>query len=506
MKILLFVFAVLCISCNHQAFQTQDDQELHTKIIAHRGAWKKNNLPQNSLASLRNAIEQGYDGSEFDVRITKDDTLIIVHDPIYQGLNVEESTYLELIELPLSNGERLPTLLEYLNEGMLDNPKTKLVLEVKPSENGTIKGQYIAEKSMALVKKIGAESKVIYISFDFEILKKLKSIDNTASVHYLEGDKNPKEVKQNKIDGINYHFSRYKKDTSYFSEAKELSLKLNSWTVNDPDVMDWLLDNNLDYITTDEPEILAEKIFLREKLKDKELVWQDEFDYDGLPDSTKWSFDIRGNDWSWGNNELQWYTDSNLKNAEVSNGTLKITAHKESIENKEYSSARLRSLGQGDFRYGYFEISAKLPTGNGTWPAIWMLPSNSEKRWPEGGEIDIMEHVGFNPDTVFATVHTKAHNHIINTQVGKDYLLPSAVSEFNVYSLYWDEEIIKAYVNGICYFTYEKNGQGTDVWPFDNEFHLLLNLAIGGGLGGKKGIDDSLFPHIFEVDYVRVYQ
>ncbi|MCH7412117.1 family 16 glycosylhydrolase [Belliella sp. R4-6] len=506
MKILLFALAIFCVSCTNNPQYSHENQESPTKIIAHRGAWKKNGLPQNSLASLRNAIEKGFDGSEFDVRITKDDSLIIVHDPVHQGLNVEESTYQELIEYPLSNGERLPTLLEYLVEGMRDNSKTKLILEVKPSENGTIKGQYIAEKSMDLVKKLGAESNVIYISFDFEILKKLKSIDKSASVHYLEGDKKPIEIKDNNIDGLNYHYSRYKKDSLYFSEAKSLNLKLNSWTVNDPDIMDWLLDNKLDYITTDEPEILAEKIFLREKLEDKKLVWKDEFDYEGLPDSTKWSFDTQGNDWSWGNDELQWYTESNSNNAEVSNGILKITAVKEAIGNKRYSSARLRSLGKGDFKYGYFEISARMPSGNGTWPAIWMLPSNSDKGWPEGGEIDIMEHVGFKPDTVFATVHTKAHNHLINTQVGNDFLLPTAVSEFNIYSLYWDEEVIKAYVNGICYFTYQKNGQGTEVWPFDNEFHLLLNLAIGGGLGGKKGVDDSLFPHVFEVDYVRVYQ
>ncbi|MFC4874309.1 glycoside hydrolase family 16 protein [Negadavirga shengliensis] len=240
--------------------------------------------------------------------------------------------------------------------------------------------------------------------------------------------------------------------------------------------------------------------------KQMELVWSDEFDYEGLPDSTKWSFDIQGNEWNWGNNELQWYTDSKVENAVVSDGTLKITARKEKTGNKEYSSARLRTLGKGDFKYGFFEVKAKLPKGNGTWPAIWMLPSAPGKDWPSGGEIDIMEHVGFKPDTVFATVHTKAHNHIIGTQVGEDFLLPEATTDFNVYALYWDEEQIKAYVNGVRYFKYEKNGQGPDVWPFDTEFHLLLNLAIGGGLGGKKGVDDRLFPHIYEIEYVRIYQ
>jgi beta-glucanase (GH16 family) len=153
------------------------------------------------------------------------------------------------------------------------------------------------------------------------------------------------------------------------------------------------------------------------------------------------------------------------------------------------------------------EVRAKLPKGNGTWPAIWMMPArNTYGGWPHSGEIDIMEHVGFNPDTVFSTVHTGKYNHMKGTQKGKNILLPTATSEFHVYTLEWEENEIRSYVDGIHYFIFKNEKQGPEVWPYDQPFYLILNLAIGGGLGGRHGIDNSLFPHTFEIDYVRVYQ
>lgn len=238
-----------------------------------------------------------------------------------------------------------------------------------------------------------------------------------------------------------------------------------------------------------------------------QLVWQEEFNYKGLPDSSKWNYDTRGNEYGWGNNEKQWYNVANINNTEVSNGTLKIRAFKDSAGNKPYSSGRLTTQHKGDWKYGKVEVRAKLPKGNGTWPAIWMLSTdNSYGGWPNSGEIDILEHVGYSPDSVFATAHTKDFNHVKRTQVGVKTFLPSATTDFHVYGLEWEEKEYRCYVDGRHYFTFKNNGTGFGAWPFDQPFYLILNLAIGGGLGGKKGIDDLLFPHIFEVDYVRVYQ
>lgn len=244
------------------------------------------------------------------------------------------------------------------------------------------------------------------------------------------------------------------------------------------------------------------------KMKEKQrLVWADEFNYNGLPDQSKWNYDTVGNPYGWGNNEKQWHTYANSNNAFVSNGTLKIKAIKEDIRGKKYSSARLTTKNKGDWKYGKIEVRAKLPSGNGTWPAIWMLPTEWKYgEWPKSGEIDIMEHVGSDPDTVLSTSHTEAFNHSIGTQVGQKYYLPSATTAFHVYTLVWNKKEWKSYVDGKPYFTYKNNGTGPAAWPYDQMFHLILNLAIGGGLGGKKGIDDSRFPHIFEIDYVRVYQ
>lgn len=238
-----------------------------------------------------------------------------------------------------------------------------------------------------------------------------------------------------------------------------------------------------------------------------QLVWSDEFDTDGLPDTTKWNYDTRGNSYGWGNNEKQWYTVADADNAFISGGVLTITALNESTSGKDYSSARLTSKGKGDWRYCKVEVRAKLPVGKGTWPAIWMLPSeNTYGNWPKSGEIDIMEHVGYDPDTIHSTIHTEFYNHTIGTQVGKEFYLPTATTEFHVYQLEWDEKEIRSYVDDQQYFGFTGNGTGFGAWPFDQPFHLILNLAIGGGWGGQQGIDDTLFPHQFQVDYVRIYQ
>ncbi len=242
----------------------------------------------------------------------------------------------------------------------------------------------------------------------------------------------------------------------------------------------------------------------------RRLVWADEFDYTGLPDREKWSYDVGGH--GWGNKELQFYTDRRKENARVENGLLIIEARRDHWRGHEYTSARLVSKTKGDWTYGRFEIRAKLPTGRGAWPAVWMLPTDWKYGgWPNSGEIDIMEQVGYEPRMVHASVHTKAYHHLINTQRTAKTTVENATTEFNVYAVEWTHEEIRGYVNDRHYFTF-KNERLTNTaadyrqWPFDRPFHLLLNIAVGGTWGGSRGVDQSIWPQRMEIDYVRVYQ
>jgi beta-glucanase (GH16 family) len=240
----------------------------------------------------------------------------------------------------------------------------------------------------------------------------------------------------------------------------------------------------------------------------RKLVWADEFEGNGLPDSTKWGYDVGGH--GWGNNELQFYTEKKLPNARQENGKLIIEAHRYALGQNRYTSARLVTKGKADFLYGRFEIRAKLPAGRGTWPAAWMLASGQHygsDYWPDNGEIDIIEHVGFNPDSVFISVHTKAYHHSIRTQKTTGLALPTAETDFHVYAIDWQKDKIEGFVDGKKYFSFLNDGKNDyKTWPFNQKFHLLLNMAVGGGWGGQKGVDDSIFPQRMEVDYVRVYQ
>ena len=233
-------------------------------------------------------------------------------------------------------------------------------------------------------------------------------------------------------------------------------------------------------------------------------LWQDEFDNAGAPDSKNWDYDTGGN--GWGNKELQNYT-RNAKNARVENGKLIIEAHNENSASNNYSSARLITKNKRDWTYGKFEIRAKIPQGTGTWPAIWMLATNQTygtSYWPDNGEIDIMEHVGFDPTRVHGNIHTKAYNHSINTNKGNSVLVPTALTDFHVYTTEWTPESIKILVDDKDYFTFKRDG-GWQVWPFDKPFHLIMNIAVGGEWGGQKGVDNTIFPQRMEIDYVRVY-
>jgi len=227
-------------------------------VVAHRGAFKKNGFPENSIAGLREAIRLGCSGSEFDVWMTADDSLIVNHDPHYHGLTIEKTGFDNLRQFPLANGEPLPTLREYLLAGLQNNPGTTLVVEVKPTSLGKERGQFIMEKVLNLVRELKAEKNVLYIAFNYDMLLHLRSLDKFAHLQYLNGDKSPTELKEAGIDGLDYHYSVFQKKPEWIEEARKNKMTLNAWTVNDPAVMTWLLEKGFEYITTNEPEILKE--------------------------------------------------------------------------------------------------------------------------------------------------------------------------------------------------------------------------------------------------------
>ena len=241
------------------------------------------------------------------------------------------------------------------------------------------------------------------------------------------------------------------------------------------------------------------------------LKWADEFDTAGLPNSTLWKYDTQANKHGWANHELQYYSDARPENSRIENGNLIIEARKEDLKAKadwggqHYSSARL--LSQKTYTYGYVEVRAQLPCGLGTWPAIWQLPAMDNMRWPDDGEIDIMEYVGWDKDVIYHTVHTGAYNHVKGTQKGVLKTMPAVCGEWHTYSLLWTPESLKEGIDGRFFFEFRNDGKGDKAsWPFGRSHMLILNLAVGGDFGGKTGVDDSTMPWQFKIDYVRVYQ
>ena len=230
-------------------------------------------------------------------------------------------------------------------------------------------------------------------------------------------------------------------------------------------------------------------------------VWQDEFDVDGAPDASRWNFEVGGN--GWGNNELEYYTNNN--NAIVQDGALHITARNETVGSSQYSSARMITKAKGDWLYGRFEVRARIPGGRGTWPAIWLLNSeNVYGAWPRSGEIDIMEHVGFDPNNIHFTVHNQAY-YGANGK-GSNMIIATALDSFHIYRCDWTSNGIRGFIDGVQYFEYGNPKAGTDSWPYDQKFFMILNVAVGGNWGGAMGVDNSAFPATMDVDYVRVYK
>ncbi len=295
-----------------------------------------------------------------------------------------------------------------------------------------------------------------------------------------------------------------------------------SVTVPDVSVEDGEL--NIDFHASSSRPVLS-AVVVRLKNRNSpagKLLWADEFDVDGEPDADKWTVDV------WPsrkvNDEDQTYT-GRPKNLRVEGGLLIIEAHKEDYRDAEYTSGRIHSNGKGDFLYGRFEVRARLPAGKGTWPAIWMLPSDPYRystscedgedwqgsgscdAWPNSGEIDIMEHVGYQMNHVHGTVHNQAY-YWAKWEQRKGRILSDGVdSDFHVYALEWTPEEIRVFMDNILYFVYVNEQSGWESWPYDHPFHVILNVAVGGMWGRSGGgIDDGIFPQRMEVDYVRIYE
>ena len=237
------------------------------------------------------------------------------------------------------------------------------------------------------------------------------------------------------------------------------------------------------------------------------LVWFDEFDKDGLPDPEKWGYEkgyVR-------NRELQYYTVARKENAEVKEGHLVITARKDNAvidgETREITSASLITRNKGDWQTGRIEVRAKVPSGLGTWPAIWMLPTKSKYGgWPRGGEIDIMEYVGYEPDKIYFNLHTGKYNHTRGTGRGSSVTVEKAHENFHVFAVEWFEDRIDWYLDDKKVFTVLNNEPGWEAWPLDQEFYLILNFAFGGAWGASRGVNHDLLPIEYRIDYVRVFQ
>ena len=232
------------------------------------------------------------------------------------------------------------------------------------------------------------------------------------------------------------------------------------------------------------------------------LIWSDEFNEDGSPCSENWTYN-EGNNNGWGNNEKQYYKRDDSDNVTIKDGVLKITAIKELYRGYEYTSTRMLTQDKFSFTYGKVEVRAKLPDGGGTWPAIWMLGANCPTAgWPDCGEIDIMEHVGNRPGWPSSAIHNPAG--YASTYFGDEQYIETVTSEFHVYGIIWTQEKIEFTVDGVEHFTYNPAVKNISNWPFIADQFLILNIAMGGDLGGR--IPSSFTNSTMEIDYVRVYQ
>jgi beta-glucanase (GH16 family) len=233
------------------------------------------------------------------------------------------------------------------------------------------------------------------------------------------------------------------------------------------------------------------------------LVWQDEFDGARL-DESKWSWEVQRPGWV--NQELENYTDHRDENARVENGHLVIEGRRDWYSGYEYSSARLKTQGKASWTYGRVEAKIKLPGGWGTWPAFWMMPEDFSRGWPACGEIDIMEEVGYDKDSIHGSTHSLKYNWMASQQRTGATGVSGATTDYHVYAIEWYPDQIDFYADGRKYYSSPNDNTGDDAWPFHKNFYIILNLAIGGSWGGAQGVDPNIWPRQMLVDYVRVYQ
>ena len=258
----LFLFlsamAILLTSCSSSKTVTTAPTPFTNMVIAHRGAFKNTGLPENSIASLKAAIALGCGGSEFDIHMTSDEVLVVNHDDKFLGMEIETNTYQDLLSKTLSNGEKIPTLEAYLKEGLKQN-KTKLIAEIKTSRISKERSLSLAEKVVSMVREMKGQAQVVYIAFDYDVCKKVRAMEPQAPIQYLNGDVAAEKLKADKLDA-DYHYSVFQKDKNWIAGAKKIGVLTNAWTVNDEKIMDDLLAQGVDFITTNEPELLLKKL------------------------------------------------------------------------------------------------------------------------------------------------------------------------------------------------------------------------------------------------------
>ncbi len=246
-----------------------------------------------------------------------------------------------------------------------------------------------------------------------------------------------------------------------------------------------------------EPEIVS----IATEALSWDVLWHEDFNVNGAPNTNHWNYQTGGG--GWGNNEVQYYT--NGENVIIEDGVLKLEARKEQRGTNTFTSTRMNTSGKVDILYGRIEVRAKLPRTGGTWPAIWMMPTDGAYGgWPNSGEIDIMEHTGNNYGHVFGTIHTGAYNHILGTQSGGGVDIDNVTEEFHTYTLEWYPTHMDWYIDDVHIFNFENEYKTSAEWPFDKPFHLLLNIAVGGNLGGTVDMN-GVWPQQMIVDYIKVY-
>lgn len=393
-----------------------------------------------------------------------------------------------------------------LNEEMILTTAGEYTYYIVVSQNG----KYIIneEVNLTVVSKpdivIDTEKPIINANYTYSFSVGDKLIINVTATDNVDGDITNRLVATG-LDQIptdensfltkvgTYQVTYQVKDNAQNTQTKTITI-----IVTEKSIYDEIIRNE---IIADEFQNVEMPI----RSDGYKIIWADEFDYTGAPNSDYWSYDIGTGDWGWGNDEKQYYT-SRSQNVYVENGLLRITALREAYAGSQYTSTRLVTKQKVDIKYGRIEVKAKLPSGGGTWPAIWMLSTNSSYGgWPNGGEIDIMEHVGNNQDYILGTTHTGAKHG--GNSIGGTIHAPGVSEKFNVYGIEWTPDSIKFFMNDNIYFTYSNPKYSTNnylSWPYDQNFHLLLNVAMGGILGGN--ISSNFTSSSMEVDYVRFYQ